>query len=324
MKGHGGFRLWRSVVVAGAFMAAAFATAATAQPVDNGRGVDPRVDYRSFTGLGPWDDRNYLVTKEDLAHLAANEHELKDPIPVFFRIELRKANPGMQRIGPAQYPRSALQVYKIKYGGFLVDELVYKEAVWREGRFEVVLRNGLTKEEVEEAQQKALAGDVRITSPTGAAESAVKIHPTDVNKVVAGSNGPGPGQIMWFSTNGGSSWTQAAALPQGNTCCDPTVDWSSNGAFAYTSTLGGCGAVCNVWVYRSSDGGATWNDLATITPGDGRREVTSASISDKQYIHVDKFATSPFRDNIYQCWHDNNTLKFSRSTDFAHTWSAPI
>ena len=121
----------------------------------------------------------------------------------------------------------------------------------------------------------------------------MKIHPTDVNKVVAGSNGPGSGQIMWYSTNGGTAWTQAAALPQGSTCCDPTVDWSSNGQYAYTSTLGGCGALCNVWVYRSADGGATWNDLATITPGDGRREVTSAGTSDKQYIHVDKFATSP-------------------------------
>ena len=48
---------------------------------------------------------------------------------------------------------------------------------------------------------------------------------------------------MWYSTNGGSTWTQSGALPQGNTCCDPTVDWSSNGQYAYTSTLGGCGAV---------------------------------------------------------------------------------
>ncbi len=321
MTGIGAVRRWRTLWAAGVLAAAAFTTVAAAQPVEQGRGVDHRVDYGSFTQLGPWDDRNYQVRLQDLAVLAPNEHELKDPIPVFFRIELRKANPGMARTGPAQYPRSALQVFELKYGGYLVNGKLYRGAIFQDGRFIVVEEDGITEEEFEE---QALTSDVRVTSPTGAAESAIKIHPTDVNKVVAGSNGPGSGQIMWYSTNGGSSWTQAAALPLGGTCCDPTVDWSSNGQYAYTSTLGGCGAVCNVWVYRSSDGGATWSDLATITPGDPRREVTSANTSDKQYIHVDKFATSPFRDNIYQCWHDNNTLKHSRSTDFAHTWSAPL
>ena len=321
MTGIGAVRRWRTLWAAGVLAAAAFTTAAAAQPVEQGRGVDHRVDYAPFTQLGPWDDRNYQVRLQDLAVLAPNEHELKDPIPVFFRIELRKANPGMQRTGPAQYPRSALQVFELKYGGYLVNGKLYRGAIFQDGRFIVVEEDGITEEEFEE---QALTSDVRVTSPTGAAESAIKIHPTDVNKVVAGSNGPGSGQIMWYSSNGGSSWTQAAALPLGGTCCDPTVDWSSNGQYAYTSTLGGCGAVCNVWVYRSSDGGATWNDLATITPGDGRREVTSSNTSDKQYIHVDKFATSPFRDNIYQCWHDNNVLKHSRSTDFAHTWSAPL
>ena len=323
MRGIGVSRRWRAIVTAGIFAATAFTAAAMAQPVDRNRGVDPRVDYPAFVRMGPWDDRNYKVTKEDLAVLAPNEEELKDPIPVFFRIELRKAIPGMMRTGPSQYPRSALQVYQQKYGGYLVDDKLFREAVWRGNRFEVVQRNGRTEAEFREFMEKALAGDVRVSTPGGGAESAVKIHPTDTNKVVAGTNGPGAGQIMWYSTNGGSSWIQAGALPLGSTCCDPTVDWSSNGAFAYTSTLGGCGAVCNVWVYRSSDGGATWNDLATIN-GDGRREVTSANTSDKQYIHVDKYATSGFRDNIYQCWHDNNTLKFSRSTDFAHTWSAPL
>jgi hypothetical protein len=320
MRGNGVVRRWRTLLAAGVLLAAAFATAAAAQPIDPGRGVDPRVDYRSFVEIGPWDDRNYQVTKEDLAFLAPNERELKDPIPVFFRIELRKSNPGMPRTGPSQYPRSALNIFEMKYGGYLVEGKLYRKVTIKNGRFVVALERGITQEEF---AQKALTSDVRVTSPTGAAESAVKIHPTDVNKVVAGSNGPGSGQIMWYSTNGGSSWTQAAALPLGSTCCDPTVDWSSNGQFAYTSTLGGCVSVCNVWVYRSSDGGATWNDLSSIN-GDPRREVTSANTSDKQYIHVDKFATSPFRDNIYQCWHDNNVLKHSRSTDFANTWSAPL
>ncbi len=309
--------LMRAVLAAGALVAAGLTAPVSAQEVDNVRGVDSRVDYGSMVELGPWDDRNLLLTKEGLALLAANERELKDPIPVFFRVELRKTIPGMLREGNAQYPRSALQIFKLRYRGYLFEGRIYPEAVMRDGRFHLVRKNSMTPEE---AEDKALTGDVKLTTPTGAAESAIKISPVDLNKVIAGSNGPGSGQKMWYSSNGGSTWSAAAALPLGSTCCDPTVDWSADGTKAYTSTLGGCGALCNIWVYRSGDAGQTWSDLGA----DPRRELTSANTSDKQYIHVDRYATSPHRDNVYVCWHDNNTLKFSRSTDFAQTFGANL
>ena len=289
--------------------------------VEASKGVDKRVDYPSLKELGPWDDRNYLLTKEDLALLPPNERDQRDPIPAFFRVELRRQNPGMPRTGEPQYPRSALQIFYLRYGGFLVEGLLYQRAIRRDGAF-VILKD--QPKTLAEWETRALGGDVRVTSPTGGAESAIKIHPLDGNKVVGGANGPGSGQKMFYSTNGGTNWTASSALPLGSTCCDPTVDWSSDGTKAYASALGGCGSVCNVWVYRSGDGGATWNDFETVTPGDPRREVTSASTSDKEFIHVDKFGTSPRRDNVYLCWHDNNTLKFSRSTDFGNTWSAAL
>jgi subtilisin-like proprotein convertase family protein len=290
--------------------------------VDPTKGADPRVDYPALLQFGPWDDRNYLLTAPDLAHLAPNERDQLDPIPAFFRVEMRRLNPGMPRTGEPQYPRSALQIFFLRHGGFLVDGLLYQRAIRRDGAY-VVLKDQQPRS-LAEWEALALTGDVRVTSPNGGAESAVKIHPLDANKVVGGANGPGSGQKMFYSTNGGTSWTASAALPLGSTCCDPAVDWSSDGTKAYTATLGGCGTVCNVWVYRSGDSGATWNDLEAVTPGDPRREVTSASTSDKEYIHVDKFGTSPRRDNVYICWHDNNTLKFSRSTDFGNTWSAAL
>jgi Bacterial Ig domain len=315
-------RRWRTTPLVAALIAAALAPAlAGAQPVVQSRGVDPRVDYPSLARLGPWDDRNYKLTADDLKVLAENESELKDPVPVFYRVELRRAVPGMLRTGPGQYPRSALQVFILKYGGYQVDGKLYREAVWRNGRFEVMLEDGITQEELE---QRALAGDVRVTSPTGGAESTIEIHPTNVNRVIAGSNGPGTGQRMHFSTDGGSTWSAAAALPLGATCCDPTVDWSADGTKAYTATLGGCGAVCNVWVYRSDDLGQTWNGLESVTPGDPRRELTASNTSDKEFIHVDKHPSSPFKDNVYVTWHDSNVLKFSRSTDFANTFSANL
>jgi subtilisin-like proprotein convertase family protein len=295
---------------------------ALAVRIEAAKGVDSRVDYASLAKIGPWDDRNYNLTAADLALLPPGESSQLDAIPAFFRVEMRRTNPGMPRTGEAQYPRSALQIFYLRHGGFLVDGLLYQRAVRRDGAFVVLEERPVPLEEW--TANRALAGDVRVTSPTGGAESAVKFHPLDANKVIGGANGPGSGQKMFYSTNGGSTWTASAALPLGSTCCDPTVDWSADGTKAYTATLGGCGSVCNVWVYRSGDGGATWTDLESVTPGDPRREVTSASTSDKEFIHVDKFGTSPRKDNVYLTWHDNNVLKFSRSTDFGHTWSAPL
>ncbi|MES1244733.1 MAG: proprotein convertase P-domain-containing protein [Acidobacteriota bacterium] len=295
---------------------------AVAVRIEAAKGVDSRVDYASLVRIGPWDDRNYSLTREDLALLAPDESAQLDPIPAFFRVELRRTNPGMPRTGEPQYPRSALQIFFLRHGGFLVDGLLYQRAIRSNGAFVVLKERKPTP--LAEWEALALTGDVRVTSPNGGAESAVKINPLDSNKVVGGANGPGSGQKMFYSTNGGTTWINSAALPLGSTCCDPAVDWSSDGTKAYTATLGGCGSLCNVWVYRSGDGGATWNDLETVTPGDPRRELTAANTSDKEYIHVDKFGTSPRRDNVYLCWHDNNTLKFSRSTDFGNTWSAAL
>ncbi|MEP7013151.1 MAG: sialidase family protein, partial [Acidobacteriota bacterium] len=291
--------------------------------IDATKGVDRGVDYTKLTLIGPWDDRNYALTRKDLALLAPNEIAQRDPIPAFFRVEMRRANPGLRRTGEGQYPRSALEVFYLLHTGYQIDGKFYNRATIRNGAF-VVLPNRPGGVE-EDDPLRALAGDVRVTSPTGGAESTIKINPLDANKVIAGSNGPGSGQFMHFSTNGGTSWTQAPALPLGGTCCDPTIDYSADGTKAYTGTLGGCGAsACDVWIYRSADGGATWTDLQNVTPGDPRRELTSGAISDKEFIHVDKFATSPRKDNIYVTWHDNNILKFSRSTDFGNTFSAPV
>mgnify|MGYP004277856727 CR=1 FL=1 len=87
--------------------------------IDQALGVDQRVDYVSLVRFGPWDDRNYRLTLDDLAYLSEIEEQIKDPIPAFFRIELRKEMPNMPKTGPAQYPRSAVQLFEIRYGGLL-------------------------------------------------------------------------------------------------------------------------------------------------------------------------------------------------------------
>lgn len=291
--------------------------------IDAARGADRTVDYAALVRVGPWDDRNYALTAKDLALLSPNESDVREPLPAFYRVLSRRESPWLRKSGPAQYPRHTLPLFLQRYGGYLVNGTTYRDVAWAGDHWEVVLEEPAVKESAA-TDAGFVSGEVRVSTPNGGAESAVKVHPSNVNKVIAGSCGPIAGQTMWYSTNGGSTWT-SATLPLGNTNGDPAVDWSSDGTYAYTTTLGACGFnACSVWFYRSNDGGATWNGLESTTPGNPRRAITSAGQSDKEYLHVDKTAGSPFKDRIYVTWHDNNVMKFSMSSDFGNTFSTAL
>ena len=283
------------------------------------RGVDPAVDYASLKAFGPWDDRNYQMTQSDLENLASDEAKLREAIPAFFRAQYRKLHPHMSNRSGQIYPRSAFNEFRIRYEGYLIDGKVYRsvERVGDDWRF--VRDAGFEPG----ALAKFLDGESRVSNPSDAAESAIAINPINDDIVIAGSNGPGAGQKMYQSTDGGETWTSPAALPLGGTCCDPTVGWSSDGTLAYTSTLGNCGGGCSIWFYRSDDNGLTWTGLENETPGDPRRELTNGG-SDKEYLHVDTFPTSPHIDNVYLTWHNGNVMQFARSTDFGNTFDPVI
>ncbi len=301
-----------------------------AQTIDQSRGVDARVDYSSLVGIGPWDDRNYELTLEDIEYLAPNERELGEGIPAFYRVHLRKTMMGTEKMG-VQYPRSGLPRFFLEHGGFLIDGKIYTGSGGQHNDWKIDTSQGGTPAEeffakraevvaeIDRAEVRSLEGEVRVTNPIGAAESAISINPTNPDQVIAGTNGPGGGQRMHFSTDGGETWVQAAALPLGGTCCDPTIEWSVDGTKAYTATLGSA-----VFFYRSADAGQTWTDLDTEPGNDPRRELGSGV--DKEYIHVDRSPTSPHSDNIYVTWHEQtngvfNTMQFARSTDLGNTFT---
>ena len=285
-----------------------------AQTIDPSRGADARVDYDSLTRFGPWDDRNYQLTQDDLALLAKNEHEQLDPIPAFYRVELRKQFPQIRREGPAQYPLSALNRYLIKYGGYQIDGQLYRGVRRADGRFVVEVEKGPGV--YEEYEKGGLIGGMtfesRVTMPNGAAESAVVFNPTNTNRVIAGTNGPGGGQKMHWSSDGGATWTEVG-LPLGNTCCDPTMVYSVDGSTAWSSTLPG--DFDGIWVYRSTNDGESWDDF----PGD--RVQVSSGFGDKQLLHLDDAAGSPHVGNIYLTWHEFNVMLFGRSLDGGETWA---
>ena len=280
------------------------------QRIDASRGVDSAVDYRALARIGPWDDRNYQLTSADIELLSADELSARDPIPAFFRIELRRSNPGMLTQGPAQYPRSALQRFERKYYGYLINGRIYRELeVAEDGSFEVVLEGGKSESQWVKA---LMATENRVSGPAhGGAETAIAINPSNTSRVIAGSNGPYQGQTMWYSADAGTTWTRSGDLPGANICCDPTVAWSGSGTRAYTATLGN-----GVYVYRSTDNGQTWSSNVVVPTTDGG--------VDKEYLHVDTHAASPNYENVYICWHLNGVQKFSRSTDLGVSFGTPL
>lgn len=287
------------------------------QTINPARGVDPGVSYADLTFLGPWDDRNYQLTRADLALLSPTEAEQRVAIPAFYRVMLRRQFPDLPRSGDPQYPRSALNYFNQRFGGYLIDGKLYDDVrIDKDGRFEVVLENAITPEQLPMIHLGALLENTLVNPVGSAAESAVSISPVNPDVVVAGLNGSG--QDMYWSTDAGNTWTESTPL-FGSTCCDPAMAWSSDGSLAYAVALGGN----DVWFYRSSDNGQTWTDLETDTPGDPRRELAgpTSALDDKEYIHVDNHPDSPFQDRIYITWHQSNVLQFAMSNDDGNTFS---
>ena len=276
---------------------------ARAQSILQSRGVDSRVDYGSLTRVGPWDDRNYDLTKEDLEWLAPGEEELRVMVPAFFRVELRRRYPAMRSEGAYQYPRSTLPRFRAAYGGYLVDGMLYRSAE-RIGEEYVLDLSAPLILGRDWRPEGTLDGEARVAP---GAETAVAVNPIDPDLVIAGSNGDFGGQVMYFSSDGGVSWSSAGSLPGG--CCDPTLAWSKDGSRAYTVTLGTANDV-----YLSTDNGQSWNALTVVGSG----------FVDKEYLHIDRHATSPYLDRLYLTWQLNGVLRFSRSANHGVSWSSPI
>ncbi len=269
------------------FMLLLLVSTASAQDIDQALGIDPAVNYQQLAQYGPWDDRNYQLQAEDLLLLAPNEAQLSIPIPAFYRVELRREFPHLRRTGPAQYPRAAVPLFYRRYQGVLRSgEFIEKSRQHDEG-------------EASLAQRGLVNGEIKLNQVLNADEVTVEINPANPSQVIAGANNNG-GQEMYYSTDGGENWFVQGVLA--NTCCDPTIDWKSDGSWAYTAALSGS---LGVSFWRSSDGGQTWVDRLNLTN----------SGSDKEFLHVDRSPASPFQDTIYMTYHRANTMQLARSVN---------
>lgn len=264
------------------------------------KGVDNRVDYNALyrqseaAGI-PWDERNLALDQNDLALLPPKDLEDTAKIPLAYRVEFRRAFPDWPRTsGKGQYPLSAAEVYEIFWGG-------------TEGK-------GLYPDLEKGGMPVTVNGESEITTGRNSAESAIAINPVDPSLVIAGVNGPN-GQEMYFSSDGGLTWTRSTSN-LGSSCCDPTVAWSPDGSIAYMAQLGGCFLFgCNIEFFTSMDNGMTWGNKISVATGNSH---------DKEVIHVDTLASSPNFGNVYIHFHTGNTIQFARSLDNGQTFEPRI
>lgn len=272
------------------FMSGASKTIQDAVVIKQEAGVDQKVKYAELMKYGPWDDRNYSITSDDMKMLPAEDQYMHN-VPAFFKIYLRKQQPKLGKF----YPRSAYQQFLIMHGGFFVNGKLYMEGLG------VGYHGGRKK------MQKTLNDEVILDLNLRGNEVSIEANPNNKLELVAGSNRQG-GQTMYFSSDGGKTWQFSQTNP--SSCCDPTIAWSKDGSKVYQADLSSSIGVR--WAV-SDDKGKTWGPMRVLT----------SSGSDKEFLHVDH-SDSAHQDNIYLTYHNSNVMQFARSTDKGQSFETPI
>jgi hypothetical protein len=276
------------------------------------RGIDQSVNYGQLKKYGPWDDRNYRLTKKDIAYLSPNEEEAIVPVPAFYRVEMRKANPNLPTSGPAQYPRVALNGFLAKYEGYEINGRHYRALRHKGGdQYEVFYEE---RDEGKDLFAKFLGGEKRITTPVGAAESAVAVNPVNSNLGDRRHQRPGhrPEDVALERRRRDLARPDLAfrhVLRPGRGLVARRHRGLHDGAVERRG-LGHQRVLLPLHRQR--------RDL------EPDRDALEPAPVDKEYFTVDTYASSPRKGNIYTAWHDGNIQKFARSTDGGVTFGSVL
>lgn len=102
-----------------------------------------------------------------------------------------------------------------------------------------------------------------------------------------------------WSDDAGMTWHDGGELPVpdgGNVFGDPVVAAGPDGTFYYATLLGTPGC-CRIGVYRSEDGGVSWQGPVLLAP-----ERPDDLFHDKPWIAVDTSEDSPHRGTVHVAW----------------------
>jgi hypothetical protein len=131
-----------------------------------------------------------------------------------------------------------------------------------------------------------------------------------------------------YSTNGGSTFTDAGSLPNKpafNNFGDPWLGTDRSGNFYYSNLmLDGTTGNLDIGVAKSTDGGKTFSAPKVVSPSNDL-----FYFGDKDSLAVGPDPTTNTRDNVYVAWDDQfadqnfnffTGLPVARSTDGGQTW----
>jgi hypothetical protein len=128
-----------------------------------------------------------------------------------------------------------------------------------------------------------------------------------------------------YSTDGGTTWSPSQLIPALDPnhplASDPVVVSDTNGNFyVCTVSLTTAGAL-DLLVFKSTDGGATFNNYYFVQGG-------GANSEDKEWMICDLTkGSSPYKNNLYISWTRFGTpagILLTKSTNGGVNWSSPV
>jgi hypothetical protein len=242
-----------------------------------------------------------IQDNQDFSLLRPEEAGDKIPVPLWLRVWWRKghpADPVSAQDPTGGYPRALAEIHE-----------------WM--RTHQDLLPGVPEVDVAPPLLRTAVGsNLRISGAAAAprSESDVRVNFWNRDKILAAANniGGSGAQAQLYSSDGGATWGQTTLpLVSGDSFhSDPAVDWTSDGT-AWAVTLGIASGL-KVRAYKSTTGGATWTFDGTVSG--------TQTNTDKEMIWVDHSASSPFKDNLYVCWHNGSPVYVNHRT--AAGWGA--
>jgi hypothetical protein len=158
---------------------------------------------------------------------------------------------------------------------------------------------------------------------TGGTEPSIAINPGNPSQIVmtsfSGGWTPAP---LWFSVNGGASWTKEFTIPippadPGGGPNDQTVDFGRNnilyGTFLSCFSTNGCNVYSGQSVNPASAAGWSWFQVNGAAQTSNTNDAASNFGTDQPWLLVNRDPTTPGQDNVYVAYDNGYNMRVAVS-----------